>query len=163
SFLPRVRETRQPLLPFADLVLSVFPIGWMFGRAGCSVVHDHPGAHTTAETLLAVAYPAPGERLETLPAALKTKVGFITLVHGSYPRFDMGLLELFFTIVLVLCFVATWSRRPPVGSYTIATALAYSPVRFVMDYLRVPESEGGDPRIDLVDAFLRLIHVRAKD
>ncbi len=32
----RVRATPQPLLPFADLVLSCLPLGWMFGRAGCA-------------------------------------------------------------------------------------------------------------------------------
>ncbi len=38
---PHKRARPAPILPFADLVLSVFPIGWMFGRAGCSTVHDH--------------------------------------------------------------------------------------------------------------------------
>ena len=40
----RVRPSPQPLLPFADLVLSCLPLGWMFGRVGCASVHDHPGA-----------------------------------------------------------------------------------------------------------------------
>jgi phosphatidylglycerol:prolipoprotein diacylglycerol transferase len=159
----RVRKIRQPLLPFADLILSVFPIGWMFGRAGCSVVHDHPGAPAPPGTLLAVTFPLPGEHVEKLSDAVKTKIGFITLVHGSYTRFDMGLLELMFTIILVVCFVATWRRRVPVGTYMIVTALSYAPVRFAMDFLRAPETEGGDPRIDIVGSLLRLVHLRTKD
>jgi phosphatidylglycerol:prolipoprotein diacylglycerol transferase len=136
----RVRPKPHPLLPFADLVLSVLPLGWMFGRMGCASVHDHPGAHATADTLLAVAYP-----LHAGDGAV-TKLWFVEFIQGHDPRFDLGLLELMFTVVLTACFALTWLKRPPVGSYIIATALSYAPVRFVMDYFRAPASEGGDPR-----------------
>jgi phosphatidylglycerol:prolipoprotein diacylglycerol transferase len=58
--LPRFqwRSRPLPILPFADLILSVFPIGWMFGRAGCASVHDHPGRDASLHNLMAVAYPA---------------------------------------------------------------------------------------------------------
>jgi phosphatidylglycerol:prolipoprotein diacylglycerol transferase len=134
------RPKPMPLLPFADLVLSVLPIGWMFGRAGCAMVHDHPGVHTTADTLLAVAYPSgPGD-------GSVTHIWFIDFIHGHDPRFDLGFLELLFTIVLAASFALSWRRKLPAGTYIIATALAYSPVRFAMDFLRVPESQGGDAR-----------------
>jgi phosphatidylglycerol:prolipoprotein diacylglycerol transferase len=137
---PRLRDRPHPILPFADLVLSVFPLGWAFGRAGCSTVHDHPGARATADTILAVAYPLrPGD-------GTVTKVGFIELIHGHDPRFDLGLLELMFTVVVAVCFALTWRRRLPTGTYVVASALAYAPVRFVMDFLRVSQGEGGDPR-----------------
>jgi phosphatidylglycerol:prolipoprotein diacylglycerol transferase len=137
---PRVRSKPAPILPFADLVLSVFPIGWAFGRAGCSTVHDHPGARTAANTLLAVAYPLrPGE-------GTVTKFGFIEFIQGHDPRFDLGFLELLFTIVIAVCFALTWRRKLAVGTYVIVSALAYAPVRFAMDFLRIPESQGGDPR-----------------
>ncbi len=140
GWIPRVRKHAAPVLPFADLVMSVFPLGWMFGRAGCATVHDHPGARTAASTLLAVAYPLrPGE-------GAVTKIGFIDLIHGHDPRFDLGLLELLFTIVLVTCFALTWRKRLPIGSYIIAAGLAYAPVRFAMDFLRIPEKDGGDTR-----------------
>jgi phosphatidylglycerol:prolipoprotein diacylglycerol transferase len=103
-------------------------------------VHDHPGARATADTLLAVAYPL------RAGDGTVTKFGFIELVRGHDPRFDLGLLELLFTIILVACFMVTWRRRLAIGTYVIASALAYAPVRFAMDFLRVPESQGGDPR-----------------
>lgn len=135
-----VRPQPQPLLPFADLVLSCLPLGWMFGRAGCASVHDHKGARTTADSLLAVAFPMhPGD-------GSVTHVWFIEFIHGHDPRFDLGLLEFFFTVILCACFALTWRKKVPLGSYMIATALAYAPVRFAMDYLRIPESEGGDTR-----------------
>jgi phosphatidylglycerol---prolipoprotein diacylglyceryl transferase len=135
-----VRLRPNPILPFADLVLSVFPFGWMFGRAGCSSVHDHPGARTTADTLLAVSYPLrPGD-------GTVTKFGFIEFIHGHDPRFDLGLLELMFTIVVAACFALTWRRRLPTGTYVAVAALAYAPVRFAMDFLRIPDTQGGDTR-----------------
>ncbi len=137
---PRRRKMPAPILAFADLVLSVLPVGWAFGRAGCSVVHDHPGARATADTLLAVAYPfRPGD-------GTVTKVWFMEFVMGHDPRFDLGFLELLFTIVLTACFAATWGRKVPVGTYLVVTALSYSPVRFAMDFLRVPDTQGGDTR-----------------
>jgi phosphatidylglycerol:prolipoprotein diacylglycerol transferase len=143
----RVRPQPHPLLPFADLVLSVLPLGWMFGRMGCASVHDHPGARATADTLLAVAWPA-HPQAHPIPAmdGTVTHVWFIELVYGHEPRFDLGLLELLFTILLTAAFALTWRRRLPLGSYVIATALTYAPVRFAMDYLRVLPAEGGDPR-----------------
>jgi phosphatidylglycerol---prolipoprotein diacylglyceryl transferase len=139
---PGLRRRAQPvpILPFADLVLSVFPLGWMFGRAGCSTVHDHLGARATADTLLAVEHPL---RAGDGPV---TQFGFIEFIHGHDPRFDLGLLELLFTIVLAACFALTWRRRVAIGTYVIVSALAYAPVRFAMDFLRIPESEGGDTR-----------------
>jgi phosphatidylglycerol:prolipoprotein diacylglycerol transferase len=137
---PHARRRPAPLLPFADLVLSVFPIGWAFGRAGCSTVHDHPGARATADTLLAVAYPRhQGD-------GTVTKIGFIELIHGHDPRFDLGFLELLFTVIVAICFALTWRRRLPIGTYVIASGLAYAPVRFAMDFLRIPQSDGGDTR-----------------
>jgi phosphatidylglycerol:prolipoprotein diacylglycerol transferase len=136
----KVRPRPAPLFAYADLVLSVLPLGWVFGRAGCSIVHDHRGARAAADTLLAVAYPLrPGD-------GSVTRLGFIELVRGHDPRFDLGLLEFLFTAVLVTCFAVTWSRKVRIGSYTIATALAYAPVRFAMDFLRLPDAQGGDPR-----------------
>ena len=60
----RRRSKTQPILPFADLILSVFPVSWVFGRLGCSSVHDHPGALAQPGAFLAVEYPRgfPGGR-----------------------------------------------------------------------------------------------------
>jgi phosphatidylglycerol:prolipoprotein diacylglycerol transferase len=136
----RRRPHTAKLLPFADLVLSVFPLGWMFGRAGCSSVHDHLGARTTADTWVAVAHPLhPGD-------GTITHFGFIQFIHGSDPRFDLGFLELLFTIVLATCCALTWNRKLWTGTYVVVTAVAYAPVRFAMDFLRIPDSEGGDTR-----------------
>jgi phosphatidylglycerol:prolipoprotein diacylglycerol transferase len=112
----------------------------MFGRMGCASVHDHPGARATAGALLAVAYPKwPGE-------GTVTHVGFIEFIVGHDPRYDLGLLELLFTIMLASALALTWRRKLTIGTYAAVVSLSYAPVRFAMDFLRVPESAGGDTR-----------------
>ncbi len=131
------RAVPVPILPFADVIVAVFPIAWVFGRSGCSVVHDHPGARATADALLAVTYPFAGEN------APRVAFGPIEFITGSAPRYDLGLLELMFTIIVATIVATTWKKRLPIGTYVGVVSLAYAPVRFVMDYFRVPETDGG--------------------
>ena len=109
------------LLALADSYFAVFPIAWTFGRAGCAVVHDHPGIAATSRSLLAVAFP-------------------------GGPRYDLGLLEMLFSLVLAIAFAATWRRKLPLGFYVAAISLCYAPGRFGLDFLRIRTGEGSDPR-----------------
>ncbi len=103
---------KSDILPYADVVASSFPVGWVFGRAGCSVAHDHPGL--ASDAWFAVQYPGGG-------------------------RFDLGLYEMLLTIPLALAFL--WLRRKPRpwGFYVGAITIAYAPVRFALDFLRASE------------------------
>jgi len=133
---PVRRATPLRLLPFSDVFLAVFPVAWVFGRLGCTVVHDHPGLQTSASRPFSVAYgPGPVE-----------KYGFFELRYGSIPRFDLGLLEMLFSVLVACVFALTWKKRLPVGAYVAALPLIYAPVRFAMDYLRLQDAEGGDLR-----------------
>jgi phosphatidylglycerol:prolipoprotein diacylglycerol transferase len=136
----RRREHVLPILPFADVILSVVPVAWVFGRSGCSVVHDHPGMRAEPGTLLAVAFP---DRNTIIGLQ---KVQSIELVHGNFPQFDLGLLELMFTVILASMLALTWRKKLPTGTYVAVTALAYAPVRFAMDFLRVRDVDQADPR-----------------
>jgi phosphatidylglycerol:prolipoprotein diacylglycerol transferase len=134
------RQSPEALLPLTDLFLSVFPVAWIFGRAGCAVVHDHPGARANIDSLLAVAYgPGPIEHF-----------GFFSLQHGRLPRYDLGLLEMLFTIVLAAAFALSWRRSSPRGWYIAAACIAYAPARFALDFLRSGPDEGGDIRYSLL-------------
>jgi phosphatidylglycerol:prolipoprotein diacylglycerol transferase len=136
----RRRKVAPPILPFADIVLSVFPVAWVFGRSGCSVVHDHPGMHAEPGTLVAVMFPD-----HSTINALQ-RAGKFALVQGTIPQFDLGLLEMMFTVILASLIALTWSRKLTTGTYVAVTALAYAPVRFAMDYLRIKGVEQADPR-----------------
>lgn len=109
------------VLPFVDTMGAAFPVGWMFGRMGCAVVHDHPGI--PSELWFAVAFKGGG-------------------------RFDLGLLEMVFAaVVAVVCLVLARKPRPP-GFFVGFTMLVYGPVRFSLDFLRVgfEQVAGADPR-----------------
>jgi len=135
----------RPVMPFCDVILSVFPVAWVFGRAGCSSVHDHPGAVAAAGAPLAVAFPSaiaaatdgPGER---------SVFGPITFIQGHFPRYDLGLLELMFAFVLASALALTWRKRLATGTYIVVVCLSYAPVRFMMDFLRIRDVQGADPR-----------------
>lgn len=135
------RKITLSIMPFCDLILSVFPVAWIFGRSGCSVVHDHPGARAAENALLAVGYP---------PAIHIDKYGPMELIWGSTARYDLGLLELMFTIVLAGLLALTWDKRLRTGTYIVVVTMAYAPVRFAMDYLRIRPDELNDrlPKAD---------------
>jgi phosphatidylglycerol:prolipoprotein diacylglycerol transferase len=119
---------RERILGYAECINSAFPLAWVFGRAGCSVVHDHPGKYSDA--WFAVRYP---------------------LGEGFIGRYDLGLYECILSIPLAVAFAILWRRRParPLGFYTGIMCIAYAPVRFFLDFLRADEGSGvigGDPR-----------------
>ena len=115
---------RERILPYVDTVGSAFPLAWVFGRAGCSVAHDHPGR--VSDAWYAVRWP------------------------GVVGRYDLGLYELFLTIPLALYVAWSWRKGPkPVGFYTGVMCVYYAPVRFLLDFFRAEENGGlvgGDPR-----------------
>jgi phosphatidylglycerol:prolipoprotein diacylglycerol transferase len=141
----RRRARPQAILPLCDVILAVFPVAWIFGRSGCSTVHDHPGTllrdvKDPLHGALAVAY-GPLHQNPDSWVATRTQFGPIQFLVGHDPRFDLGALELMFTCVLALCIALTWRKKLATGTYIVVTSLAYAPVRFAMDFLRIPEGE----------------------
>jgi phosphatidylglycerol:prolipoprotein diacylglycerol transferase len=114
------------MLLLCDVGSSAFPLGWVFGRAGCTIVHDHPGRMSQA--WFAVRYPAGA---------------------GWVGRYDLGLYEMILTLPLAVAFLVIWQRGPrPTGFYLGWMCVSYAPVRFLLDFLREPEgaSVTADPR-----------------
>jgi phosphatidylglycerol---prolipoprotein diacylglyceryl transferase len=108
-----------PILPYADITASCFPLGWAFGRAGCSLAHDHPGVFSDA--WFAVQYPG-GARL------------------------DLGLIEFVLTLPLAFAFLWLGRRARPWGFFLGSMCIAYAPVRFALDFLRVRDGDKADAR-----------------
>lgn len=109
------RWYKTPILPYADAVVSAFPAAWMFGRAGCSVAHDHPGI--ASDLWFAVRYPGGG-------------------------RLDLGFLEFCYTVLIVIAFGVLRRRPRPTGFFIAAACITYAPVRFALDFLRVENADG---------------------
>ncbi len=122
----------RPIMEYCDITVSAFPLAWVFGRAGCSIVHDHPGALSNA--WYAVRYPID------------------QLASGYQGRIDLGFIEFALTIPLALACHLLWKKQPlrPNGFYVGLTLTAYAPVRFLLDFLRISPNEPGhveaDPR-----------------
>jgi phosphatidylglycerol:prolipoprotein diacylglycerol transferase len=93
-----------------DAVGFAVPIGWAFGRMGCYMVHDHPGIRTTS--WLGVRYPG-----------------------GT--RYDLGLLEIFFLLILGGTFVLLGREPKPRGFFRAVLFLSYGTYRILQDRLRV--------------------------
>jgi phosphatidylglycerol:prolipoprotein diacylglycerol transferase len=118
ALLWRMKQ-RVRILPYADLVASGLPLGWVFGRAGCAVVHDHPGL--ASDAWYAVAFPSGG-------------------------RLGLGLIEMGLTVPLAIAFLLMQRRAWPWGFFLAVLCCAYAPVRFVLDFLRIRENV---PALDL--------------
>lgn len=113
---------------YADIAFFALPVGWLFGRIGCALVHDHPGALTDFA---------------------------FAIDFGAHPpggvRHDLGLYEACWWLVIVAVFFALDRFKPdltraPMGLITALLPLMYAPVRFALDFLRVPPHLGGDVR-----------------
>ncbi|MGD0523552.1 MAG: prolipoprotein diacylglyceryl transferase family protein [Polyangiaceae bacterium] len=132
------RPRPLPLLPVAEIMMATFPVTWVFARLGCALVHDHPGRVASPGSWLALAWPTgPDDGIVHV-------LGPLRYVYGSTSRYDLGLIEAFLTIPLVIAFAATWRRPVRLGFYTAVVCLTYAPVRFVLDFLRaadVPEAD----------------------
>jgi len=97
------------VLVFLDILGFAFPFAWIFGRAGCALAHDHMGIATTS--WLAVRFP-------------------------NGPHFDLGLLELLYTIAMAALFLLLDRRPRPTGFFMALFFTLYGPVRFGLDSLR---------------------------
>ena len=110
---------KQPVMPYADSLGFGLAAGWMFGRLGCFTAHDHPGRFT--DFFLSVRYP-----------------------EGA--RHDLGLDEALWALAVTLVFLWLRRKKQPLGLYVTILTLAYAPVRFGFDFLRVTDLPGADPR-----------------
>ena len=113
------RRNRYPLLAAVDSLIFGLSVGWLFGRLGCFTAHDHPGEFTNF--FLGVRYP-----------------------EGV--RHDLGLDEAVFAFFLAIAFAILGRKVRRIGFYPTVAALVYGPLRFGLDFLRVREGRGADPR-----------------
>ncbi len=110
---------KEKILPYLEHILAIFPVGWIFGRAGCSVAHDHIGRASTS--FLAVNFP-------------------------GGPRFDLGLLEMLITIPIAAFMLWFASKPRAPGVITGTLAIIYAPIRFPLDALRATDIAHADAR-----------------
>ena len=111
----------RAFLLHVDTIMYGVPFAWIFGRAGCFLVHDHPGARS--DFFLAVKFPG-----------------------GA--RHDLGLYETLVSVGVAAVFLAVSRFGRPVtpGTFVAVWCLLYAPARFGMDFLRATDVALADPR-----------------
>jgi phosphatidylglycerol:prolipoprotein diacylglycerol transferase len=120
GLLIHFRRSKEPWLVHAEILVQALVVGWLFGRLGCTLVHDHLG------------------RTTSFPLAIALPTG---------PRHDLGFYELLYTALVLLPALAFVNRRPrPPGTTVCVIALLYAPARFLADFLRATDLPGSDPR-----------------
>lgn len=121
---------------YADVISFGFPFGWLFGRLGCGVVHDHVGAVTT------------------MPFGMNFDAGYRNFAYvtgdpalwAGGVRHELGLYEM--TYMIPVCLLWLWlgkTDRPP-GFFTALFGAVYMPVRFGLDFLRNTDLSTADAR-----------------
>lgn len=116
------RKRGWSALPPADAGAFGFPLGWMFGRTGCFITHDHPGQAT--DFFLAV------DKYR----------------GGDVARHDLGLYEVIWSAATFGLFLYLAQEKRKTGFYLALLCVLYAPVRFCLDFLRAPPVQGGDVR-----------------
>lgn len=101
---------KKSWLRHADILLQALVVGWIFGRLGCTIVHDHIGLPTTF--FLAFKYP-----------------------WGA--SHNLGFYEFLFTLLVLFPAILLLHRvRAKPGMYTATLCLLYAPFRFFLEFLR---------------------------
>jgi phosphatidylglycerol---prolipoprotein diacylglyceryl transferase len=104
---------KNPTLPrwrLMDAVAYGFPFGWIFGRLGCFVAFDHPGAPTSF--------------------FLGQKNADGVTIH------NLGFEEALYTVFIAAVFWVLGRKARPAGFFVAMLAIVYAPVRFLFDFLR---------------------------
>jgi phosphatidylglycerol---prolipoprotein diacylglyceryl transferase len=88
-----------------------FPFGWIFGRLGCAIAYDHPGAPTHLFL---------GE-----------------VFSDGIVRHNLGFEEALYTMVIATVFFVLGRKPRPRGFFLGLFLLLYAPFRFAVDFLRL--------------------------
>lgn len=122
-----MRNRVPTVLPYADALALGLSVGWVFGRAGCTVAHDHIGRLT--HFFLAFHYPA--HNAQHIPEGVRHNLGFYEFLYA----------------IALSSFLHWFARKPrPSGLIVGILATAYAPVRYFLDRLRATDIDGADAR-----------------
>jgi phosphatidylglycerol:prolipoprotein diacylglycerol transferase len=116
---------------WADMAAWGAAGGWLFGRLGCALVHDHVGS--ISDFALAVDFPGDPDG----PGKLLGKFPFDRHATHTITAHDLGLYEFFLWCFLIVALVLLerWKGRRP-GFLMGFLAFAYSIPRFLFEFLR---------------------------
>lgn len=146
---------KRPFWLHGDAIMFGFPFAWIFGRAGCFVVHDHIGRHTSfplGVDFSRVRLPVKEEIVATLARTDlldghrwgRDPDGDPWVLGGV--RHDLGLYETLVAVGIAALFLVLGRKPRAAGFFTMVWCLTYAPARFLMDFLRANDLRGADVR-----------------
>lgn len=110
---------KLPMMTFMDHLVQMLLLGWMVGRIGCVMIHDHPGV--LCDCTLALDAP-------------------------SGARLDMALLEILGLLPLALFFFLVRKKKYKAGTKTAVLLIYYGILRFILDFWRAQDLVTSDAR-----------------
>jgi phosphatidylglycerol:prolipoprotein diacylglycerol transferase len=118
-FVKKDKYIKEKLLNIADLFAFSALYGWMLGRVGCVMIHDHPG------------------RLYNSIFSYNSEKGL---------RLDMAVLEILGLIPLAILFFVNKNKKIPDGWYLYIMFVYYGVLRFILDFFRADDVLQADAR-----------------
>lgn len=154
-----IRKVKVPFWLTADCIAKGFAFGWLFGRIGCTLNHEHPGTPTnfilgrycrpvegfTLELPSWMVMQPPDLRfshcIEAGKAAVTSYADKVTLDYpGVLAVHDLGFYEAIYAFIMLMVFVVLDRYRKGFnGMYTMMIVYSYGPLRFMLDFLRPVE------------------------
>lgn len=123
---------KRPFWRFADLIAFGFPFGWLLGRTGCAVVHDHVGRKT--DFFLAMDF-------DSSPLYTGDPAPWADGI-----RHELGMYEALYMIPVAVLFLWLGRKDRAPGLFVGLFAVLYAPVRFGFDFLRNTDLAYADAR-----------------
>lgn len=115
-----INKNKLKLKELADTFLYSAVAGWMLGRVGCFMIHDHLGAASDC------------------PLAILTPMG---------KRLDMAFLEILGLIPLTLWLYVARQKVRTAGERSLIILAYYSALRLILDFWRATDIAAADTRV----------------
>lgn len=115
----RDKNIKDNFLKIADLFSFAFLFGWILGRVGCVMIHDHLGRISSS---------------------------IFTVQTASGNRLEMAFLEILGLLPLAVTFLIFKNKKMPDGWFMGILFVYYSILRFVLDFFRATDIQQADVR-----------------
>lgn len=139
------RNPDEDHLGWVNTAAWILPLGFFFGRVGCTMAFDHPGQLASEFGLWNWFNDLTGGALpEIFPMAMQFPEHW-----GGGIRHNLGFYEAILWLTIAVTFFVLGRKRRRRGLYLWLMPLMYAPIRFFLDFLRAFPDEvsfGGDPR-----------------
>lgn len=118
-FARKNKNIKDKIFQIADLISFAFLFGWILGRVGCVLIHDHLGQISSS---------------------------IFTVQTTGGPRLEMAFLEILSLLPLALVFIVLKNKKKPDGWFMSILFVYYGILRFILDFFRATDIQQADAR-----------------